>query len=212
MSGISPEKRSICVSSSVALGRPVRHYYRGDCLERFGWADSTRTSRLGPNQEETAKWLKSRSTSQPPPRPPPSLLLLHLPGVTVTSIPHSTLLLSLSCFLCLSRCSSPSPVSDRCCLLIVVSSIVSIWLLSVNMAKHHGKGVWHLHRQWLTLFQPGGHMQYNCQVQKPLVTLMPVLWAFLLLLFFCFLVVFFLDLSCTSGCNVCDSSDESKTK
>lgn len=128
VSGISPEKRSICVSSSVALGRPVRHYYRGDCLERFGWADSTRTSGLGPNQEETAKWLKSRSTSQPPPRPPPppSLILLHLPSVTVTSIPHSTLLLSLSCFLCQSRCSSPSPVSDRCCFLIVVSSIVSI--------------------------------------------------------------------------------------
>lgn len=54
-------------------GWPVRHYYRGLCLLWHGWGDSAETGVLGPNQERTAKRLKSRSTSQPPPRLAPYL-------------------------------------------------------------------------------------------------------------------------------------------
>lgn len=102
MSVVSPETppqntEHLC---QLCCGCPVRRYYQGVCLMWLGLGESTGTGVLGPNQQKTAKWLKSRSTSSHLPACLPHISL-HVPIVTVTpffSIPH----LSIS-FLCLSR-------------------------------------------------------------------------------------------------------------
>lgn len=73
VSGVPPEKPEHLCQFHCGPGWPVRHYYRGICLLWLCWGDSAGTGVLGPNQEKTAKRLKSRSTSQPPPRLPPYL-------------------------------------------------------------------------------------------------------------------------------------------
>lgn len=143
MLNVSREKRRICVSSSVALLACQTPLQRS--ASPATWLGRLRRDGgLGPNQEETARRLKSRSTSRPPPSLPLSLSIFllsqQLPSLPLLLLPPN---------------SSPSPFSVLPYFLSPCLSPSAV----TGVRKHvrrHGRGVCHFPSRRLTLLCPGG--------------------------------------------------------